>query len=113
MVKGLNPSFIVLILKNEEASALSDFRPTSLIGGIYKIISKVLARRLSKVMGSVISEQQAAFVGERNILDSIVVLNEVIEEMKRKKEECMIFKIDLVKAYALIEWSYLRIILER
>lgn len=50
-VKGFNPSFIVLIPKKEEALELSDHIPISLIGALYKIISKVLSIRLSKVMG--------------------------------------------------------------
>lgn len=83
------------------------------MGGIYKIISKVLFRRLSKVIGSIISEQQSAFVGGRNILNSTVVLNEVIEDVKKMKEECMLFKIDFEKTYDSVEWSYLRTVMER
>ena len=35
---------------------MKDFRPISLIGGVYKIIAKVLANRLKEVIGDVISE---------------------------------------------------------
>lgn len=40
LVRGLNSSFIVLIPKKEAAEALNEFRPISLIGCIYKILSK-------------------------------------------------------------------------
>jgi hypothetical protein len=43
---SLNVSLILLIPKNPGANSLKDFRPISLVGGIYKIIAKVLANRL-------------------------------------------------------------------
>lgn len=55
-VKGLNLSFIVLLPKKEATNVMNDFRPISLIGSIYKIISKVMARRLSKVLDSFMVE---------------------------------------------------------
>lgn len=45
IVKGLNSSFIVLIPKKERSQTFDDFRPISLIGYIYKIITKTLANR--------------------------------------------------------------------
>lgn len=75
IVKGLNFSFIVLIPKKERSLTLEEYRPISLIGSIYKIIAKTLARRLSKVLDGVISENKSAFVGGRQILDGIVILN--------------------------------------
>ena len=38
--------YLVLIPKNEGAQDLKDFRPISLVGGLYKILAKVLAKRL-------------------------------------------------------------------
>ena len=41
--KCLNALFLALIPKKVDAVEVKDFRPISLVGGIYKIISKVLA----------------------------------------------------------------------
>ncbi|XP_026416300.1 uncharacterized protein LOC113311710 [Papaver somniferum] len=46
----LNFSFLSLIPKKEDSCAPKDFRPLSLLGGAYKILSKVLANRLKTVM---------------------------------------------------------------
>lgn len=35
LVRGINPMFIVLIPKREDASSLNDYRPISLIGCVY------------------------------------------------------------------------------
>ncbi|GJX66974.1 hypothetical protein Tco_0302701 [Tanacetum coccineum] len=76
--KGCNSSFIALIPKVPNANFVSDFQPISLIGCQYKIIRKILANRLSKVIGSVISPEQSVFIKGRNILDGPLILNEVM-----------------------------------
>lgn len=65
IVKGANSSFMVLIPKKTNPMKISDFRPISLIGCIYKVLSKVLANKIKKVIGSVISETQSAFISGR------------------------------------------------
>ena len=41
--KSLNATFITLIPKKAAAVDVKDFRPISLVGGVYKILAKVLA----------------------------------------------------------------------
>ena len=60
--KSLNSTFIVLILKKGGVEDLGDFRPISLLGGLYKLLAKVLANRLKKVLDKVVSGDQNAFV---------------------------------------------------
>lgn len=43
LVRGLNSAFIALIPKHNAPLSVSDYRPISLIGSAYKLISKVLA----------------------------------------------------------------------
>ena len=64
-VKSINSIFIALILKVYGTKDIKDFRPISLVGGIYKIIAKVLANRMRRVMDRVISKPQNAFVKGR------------------------------------------------
>jgi hypothetical protein len=37
---------------------VKDFRPISLVGGVYKILPKVLANKLKLVLGKIISKSQ-------------------------------------------------------
>lgn len=64
-LKSLNTTFLVLIAKKEGANNIKDFRPVSLMGCIYKLISNVLARRLARVLGEVIGDCQHAFIEGR------------------------------------------------
>ena len=55
-IRSLNATFLVLIPKKGDVEDLKDFRPISLLGSLYKILAKVLANRLKKVVGIVVSE---------------------------------------------------------
>nr|GEV49138.1 putative RNA-directed DNA polymerase, eukaryota, reverse transcriptase zinc-binding domain protein [Tanacetum cinerariifolium] len=78
---GCNSSFITLIPKVINPMGVSDYRPISLIGIQYKIIAKVLALRLAKVVDSIVSLEQTAFVKGRQILDGPMLVNEVLAWM--------------------------------
>ena len=63
--KSYNASFLALIPKKVDAVEIKDFRPISLVSGICKIISKVLASHLRRVAHGLISNSQNAFVKGR------------------------------------------------
>ena len=64
-VKQLNATFLVLIPKKQTVEDFKDLRPISLVGGLYKILTKVLANRIKRVLDKVISKFQNAFVEGR------------------------------------------------
>ncbi|GJS14990.1 RNA-directed DNA polymerase, eukaryota [Tanacetum coccineum] len=76
--KGSNSSFIALIPKVMDAKFVTDFRPISLIGCVYKVITKILANRLATVISDLVSDIQSAFVANRQILDGPFILNELL-----------------------------------
>lgn len=111
--KGCNASFIALIPKVSDLQGLSDHRPISLIGCIYKIVSKLLAKRLKMVMPSIIDGRQSAFIEGRHLLHGVLVANEVVEEAKRKQMPCLVFKVDYEKAYDSVSWNFLFYMMRR
>nr|GEY47125.1 RNA-directed DNA polymerase, eukaryota [Tanacetum cinerariifolium] len=75
--KGGISSFIILIPKTPNANMVN--RPISLIGSMYKIISKILANHLVVVLGDLVNEIQSAFMADKQILDVDVGLFKGIE----------------------------------
>jgi hypothetical protein len=59
--KSFNATFIALIPKRSGAIDLKDFRPISLVSGVYRILAKVLANRLGRVVEKIISKFYNAF----------------------------------------------------
>ena len=108
-----NASFTCLIPKFDNPQQFSDYRPILLVGCVYKIMSKILAIRLKKVISKVIDVRQCAFLEGRGLLDSVLVANEVLEEMKRKKKSYVFFKVDYKKAYDSVRWDFIYSMLGR
>ncbi|GJY38702.1 putative RNA-directed DNA polymerase, eukaryota, reverse transcriptase zinc-binding domain protein [Tanacetum coccineum] len=102
-----NSAFITLIPKVPNPLFIKDYRPISLIGIQYKIIVKILANRLSKVIDSIISQEQSAFISGRQILDGPLILSEIIDWYKKRNKKLLLFKVDFEKAFDSVSWRYL------
>jgi hypothetical protein len=104
---------ITLIPKVSNPHSISEFRLISLLGSLYKLLAKVLAVRLGKVMDSITSKNQSVFIKGRFLADGVVVLNEVVDFAKRSKKEYLILKVDFQKACDLVIWGFLDYMLGR
>jgi hypothetical protein len=117
MPPQLNSTNIVLIPKVKNPVSVSDYRPISLCNVFYKVISKVLANRLKKILLSIISPTQSAFLLERLITDNVLVAYETLHtmhaRMKGKQGFMMAIKLDMSKTYDRVEWGFLEAVLEK
>lgn len=87
--KRFNATFIALIPKNVGVQELKDFRPISLIGDIYKIISKLLIEPLEKVVSILVDAHQMTFIKGRQIIDAILIDNECVDVRKIRDRHFM------------------------
>ena len=58
-------------------------------------------------MSKVIDERQSAFMEGRHMLHSVVIANEIVDEARRCKKSCLVFKVDYEKPYDSICWDFL------
>ncbi|GKC14972.1 putative RNA-directed DNA polymerase, eukaryota, reverse transcriptase zinc-binding domain protein, partial [Tanacetum coccineum] len=106
--RGTNSAFITLIPKVPNLLLMKDYRLISLIGMQYKIIAKLLAIRLAKVLDNIVSPVQSAFISGRQILDGPwYVFNYTYLLPLKKNKKLMIFKVDFEKAFDSVNWNYL------
>lgn len=107
LARGCNPSFMVLIPKKNDPLEISDYRPISLIGCVYKVISKILSMRLTGVISKVVSPNQTAFLEGRQILDGVLIANEIVRLANSEKQKMLLFKVDFEKAFDSVHWEFL------
>lgn len=60
---------------------MKQFKPVSLVSSIYKLIGKVLARRMAKVINKVIGDCRHVLVEGRQTMDAAWVANKVVDEL--------------------------------
>lgn len=106
--RAINVTWVALIPKVLNPISIEEFRPISMVGALYKIISKLLSTRLKAVIAPLIDESQCAFVMDRQILDGVLVANEAISWLKKKKLSGALLKLDLQKAYDSVKWAFLK-----
>jgi hypothetical protein len=111
VIKALNTTFIVLIPKANKPTTFGDYGPISLCNLCYKIIVKLLANRLRPILSKGLAEEQLGFLQGRQILDAVGTAQECLHSIKKKNHRALILKLDLKKAYDLINWEFLRMIL--
>ena len=108
---SLNSTFLALIPKKVNPFTFADFRPISLCNLLYKLISKVIATRLKPFLDSHISIEQYGFLKNWQIVEPIGIVQEALHTVKTKDTCALILKLDLVKAFDQVNWSFIRLIL--
>ena len=85
--------------KGKDKRLIKNWRPISLINVDAKIISKVLAKRLEKVLPYIIHANQNAFVKGRSMFDALRTIDDVVDYKKRNCLPGILVAIDFEKAF--------------
>ena len=91
----------------KEKQELGNWRPITLINVDTKIISKCLAKRISKVIGKLINCQQTAFIKGRYIGEGIRLISDIMFCTEKENIEGMILALDLTKAFDCLSHQYI------
>ena len=87
---------------------IEQLRPIYLLNVSFKIFIKVGTNRLTQIAHSVVQPSQTAFMPDRNILEGVVVLHEMLHEIHTKKLDGVVSKVDFEKAYDKVKWPILQ-----
>ena len=96
-----------LIFKKGDRKSLKNWRPISLLNTDYKICSKALSLRLSKVLSSIISPDQTCSVPGRSIFSNLTILRDTLDYISRTGETGILVSLDQEKAFDRVDRSFL------
>ena len=102
-----NSTFLALIPKDVNPSSFDRFKPVSLCNASYKIIAKLLEKRLRPLLGKLISPLQGGFVKGRQIVDNVIQVQEALHSSFIRKEKGMIIKLDMKNAFDRVKLPFL------
>lgn len=98
---------ITLIPKITKLVSAAQFRPISCCNVLYKYLSKMVCRRLKKVLPSIISNSQSAFVKGISLIHTILICQDLMRHYRRKTPPRCLMKIDLRKAYDMVRLKFI------
>lgn len=99
----LNNIFIIFVL-NKGETKFGEYYPISFLSGVYKIIVKVHANSLKRVIDRLVSSNQLVGVEGRQIQANILLDNELPDSRWKHKEIKVMYNIDITKAFDHVSW---------
>lgn len=94
LLQNFSSYFVTLIPNVISPSQFCDFIPISMVGSLYKLVARVLDSRIEKVMDKLISPNQSKFLKGKMLVYNTVVINEVVDLVKRSKKSYLILMVN-------------------
>jgi hypothetical protein len=95
------------IWKKKDPSDIANYRPITVLNTDYKIFTKALANKLSRIAPTLIHRDQAGFMKGRKIADQIYLAMETLEYAEEDLKNGAVVALDQEKAYDKTSHRYL------
>lgn len=108
MPSSTNSTILALAPKFPGASRITDYRPISCLNTLYKVVARLLVRRLKPILSNLIVPNQTSFVKDRLIVENTTLAAELVNGYHRRLGAKRItIKVDIAKAFDTISWDFL------
>lgn len=108
MPRSINATLLSLVPKTTDAEKMTDFRPIACCNVIYKVVSKLIARRLKATLPEAIELNQCAFVEGRLLLENVLLATELVKDYhKSSVTSRSAIKLDISKAFDTVSWEFI------
>lgn len=103
----MNSTILALVPKKTDSMEMKDYRPIACCNVIYKVVSKIIANRLKKLLPNIISENQSAFIKGRLLMDNVLLASELVKDYhKESVSSRCVMKIDISKGFDSVQWEF-------
>ncbi|KAL9987821.1 hypothetical protein ACROYT_G002189 [Oculina patagonica] len=97
----------VIPKKRKDKSYLENWRPLTLLNVDYKIATKAIAHRISKVLPKIINDDQTGYVKDRYIGQNIRLIMDIMKVTELEDIPGLAIFIDFKKAFDTVDWNFL------
>ena len=98
---------IVLLYKKGPRPDIRNWRPIALLNTDYKLLSKIFAERIRKVLPEIIHSDQKGCVSGRYMGENIRLIDDILFEIENQSPDSIILQLDQEKAFDRVEWDWL------
>ncbi|CAI5457403.1 unnamed protein product [Closterium sp. Yama58-4] len=98
---------MILLHKKGDKDQLNNYRPITLLNFTYKVLARVVADRMTKVLSKVISPEQYGFLLGRRLTDALGLVADIIDTARNNNEDWFLLLFDFRKAFDSVSRGYL------
>lgn len=106
-------NIMVIPKPNKPLAQCSSYRPISLLNVEPKILAKIIATRLIKIISTLVQPDQSGFMPHRNTALNLRRLHGVLAGANKIHEPAVLVLLDAAMAFDMVEWPYLFAVLEK
>ena len=104
---GVGDGYISLLYKKKERDDPRNYRPITLLNSDYKILMRVLARRMNEAVVQFVSDSQTGFVPDSFLPENTMLLQLLMDWVEEENEEAYLVFLDMEKAFDRCSWTFL------
>ena len=110
---GILPESLSLVLivllekKGKDRMNIANWRPITLLGVDYKLLTKTLGERLKKVLPNLIHKDQNGFVPGGNIFFSAHTIRDILFYCSKDKIDLIMLALDYTKAFDSVNFQFI------
>ncbi|CAH2098346.1 unnamed protein product [Euphydryas editha] len=100
-------STIILLHKKGDKEEIGNYRPISLMSNIYKVFSRIILSRITRVLDENQPKEQAGFRSGYSTIDHIHVLRQIVQKYSEYNKFYYLGFVDFNKAFDTLEHEYI------
>jgi hypothetical protein len=102
-VKGM----AVLLYKKGDAADVRNYCPITLLNADYKLMTKILSRRIKSIAPKLVGPSQFAFLNKLHVMDNMMCMQLAMDEMVMNEDHGCVVLVDSEKAYDRVNHSWI------